>query len=132
MNIFNMRSAGPGRLSAARPAQPETEADSGTAEFQAGSDQNNAEPADEGVAYSIGHTVNMTVRPQTLKDHKILYLRAEVRTVSDNIDSIVKEIGEDSTDMVQARLDDDLPQSMMFSYSTTLSILISKGEVLLS
>ena len=33
--------------------------------------------------------------------------------------------------MEQARLD-DLPQSMMFSYSTILCVLISKGEALLN
>ena len=55
-----------------------------------------------------------------------------MRTVSDDIGSIVTEIGEHITDIEQARLDDDLPQSMMFSYSTTLRILISKGEALLS
>ena len=68
---------------------------------------------------------------QILKDHKILYLRAEVKSVSDNIGSIVTEIGEHITDMEQARLD-DLLQSMMFSYSTTLYVLISKGEALLN
>ena len=74
----------------------------------------------------------MAVGPQTLKNHRILFLRAEVRTANADLDGIVIEIGKHISDMEEARLEGDLPQNMLFSYSTILSNLISRGETLLN
>ena len=104
VHVFNMRSAGPARLRAR------------TAELEAGSNISKLESAVEGV-----------VNP-----NRTLFLRAEVRTANANLDSIVIEIGKHISDMEEARLEGDLPQNMLFSYSTILSNLISRGETLLN
>ena len=67
------------------------------------------------------NTVNtMTVVPQTLKDSKVLFLRAEVSSVNATVDGIVTEISKHISDMEQAKLDGDLPQDILFSYSNML------------
>ena len=93
------------------------------AELQTGSNQNNTESA------SVD---TMTVVPQTLKDSKVLFLRAEVRSVNATVDGIVTEISKHISDMEQAKLDGDLPQDMLFSYSNMLINLIGRGEAMLS
>ena len=74
----------------------------------------------------------MTVSPQSLKDPKVLFLRAVLRSANGTVDSIVTEISKHTSDMELAISDSDLPQDMLFSYSTLLSNLIGRGEAMLS
>ena len=103
------------------------------AELQAGSDQNNAESADGGVTTPSVYRVDpMTVVPETLRDPRVLFLSAEVRSANVTVDSIDTEISKHTSDMELAISDGDLPQDMLFSYSTLLSNLIGRGEAMLS
>ena len=69
MKLFNMRSAGPARLSRARKPQAGSETTLATAELKAVSSNGESEPADDtvwGVMNPNGHTVDMVVGAQTL------------------------------------------------------------------
>ena len=98
--MYEMRSAGVTGLALARPAQ-RREVTPAPAELQTGSNQNNTESA------SVD---TMTVVPQTLKDSKVFFLRAEVRSVKATVDGIVTEISKHISDMEQAKLDGYLPR----------------------
>ena len=131
--MYSMISAGVTGLGVARPAHGGTGVIPAPAELQAGSDQNNAESADGGVTTPSVYRVDpMTVVPQTLRDPRVLFLRAEVRSANVTVDSIVTEISKHTSDMELAISDGDLPQDMLFSYSTLLSNLIGRGEAMLS
>ena len=131
--MYSMRSAGVTGLGVARPAPGGTGVIPAPAELQAGSDQNNAESADGGVTTPSVYRVDpMTVVPETLRDPRVLFLRAEVRSANVTVDSIVTEISKHTSDMELAISDGDLPQDMLFSYSTLLSNLIGRGEAMLS
>ena len=54
-----------------------------------------------------------------------------MRSVNATVDGIVTEITKHISDMEQAKLDGDLPQDMLFSYSNMLSNLIGRGEEML-
>ena len=88
VHMFNMRSAGPARLRA-RAAQAGAEVTLATAELEAGSSISKLESAVEGV----------------VKPNKTLYMRAEVRTVNANLNSIVIKIGKHVSDMKEASLE---------------------------
>ena len=74
----------------------------------------------------------MATFSQSLKDPKILMLRAEFNAAHKAVDEADAEIDKLIKHIEQAKNDQSVPREMVHSYSTRLDLLLTQGDAQLS
>ena len=132
MPAYYTRSGARGTLTNPPPAAADNRA-AGTVQGTAEQTQADPDPTVIGSPSRSGEVSGnnegiMATFSQSLKDPKILMLRAEFNAAHKTVDETDKEIEKQIKYVEQAKQDDSVPKEMVHSYSTRLDLLLTQGE----